>query len=89
MEYVIDLLQIAKFEAKVIYEKSLVPSHVLNEIKADRKIEFLIYQYCEYLNKQGSRPAKLETLLNSLKATLKIEEDISKILVELLKNTKL
>ena len=42
MEYVIDRLKIAKFEAKIIHEKPLVPPHVLNEIKADTKIEFLI-----------------------------------------------
>ncbi|MFB0984478.1 MAG: PIN domain-containing protein, partial [Acinetobacter towneri] len=57
MEYVIELLKIAKFDAKVIHEKPLVSPHVINEVKAEINVDQLVYQYCEYLNKQGSRPA--------------------------------
>ena len=89
MEYVIELLKIAKFDAKVIHEKPLVSPHVINEVKAEINVDQLVYQYCEYLNKQGSRPAKLETLLNSLKAILKVNDEVSKVLVEFLKKHKI
>ena len=89
MEYVIELLKIAKFDAKVIHEKPLVSPHVINEVKAEINVDQLVYQYCEYLNKQSSRPAKLETLLNSLKAILKVNDEVSKVLVEFLKKHKI
>ncbi|WP_257223141.1 MULTISPECIES: PIN domain-containing protein, partial [unclassified Acinetobacter] len=89
MGYVVDLLKIAKFEAKIIHEKPLVSVHVINEVKAEQNVGELIFQYCEYLTKNAARPAKLESLLNSLKAILKVSDDVAKVLVELLKKHKI
>lgn len=89
MEYVVDLLKIARFQANLISKKPLVTPQVVKEAKSEINVESLIYQYCEYLIKQGSRPSKLESLINSLKAILKVEEDVAKVLVGLLKKIKL
>ncbi len=44
MEYVIELLKMAKFDAKVIHEKPLVSPHVINEVKAEINVDQLVDQ---------------------------------------------
>lgn len=83
MEYVADLLKIAKFQAKVISAKPLVNPNIAQQIKAEIDIQKLIFQYCSNLVRSNfSKPAKVETLINSLKANLKVEEKYAQLLVD-------
>ena len=90
MEYVADLLKIAKFQAKVISAKPLVNPNIAQQIKAEIDIQKLIFQYCSNLVRSNfSKPAKVETLINSLKANLKVEEKYAQLLVDELIRIKL
>ena len=90
MHYIVDLLSISGFEAKVIDEKPLVTAHISQEIKASNDISKYIYQYCQNLAKSTfSRPAKTETLINSIKANLRCDEAIARVIVEDLKKLKI
>lgn len=83
MEYVADLLKIAKFQAKVISAKPLVNPNIAQQIKAEIDIQKLIFQYCSNLVRSNfSKPAKVESLINSLKANLKVEEKCAQLLVD-------
>jgi polyhydroxyalkanoate synthesis regulator phasin len=90
MEYVVDLFKIAKFEAKIISEKPLVAPHVAQQIKLEIDIQKFIQEYCLNLNRENfTKPAKVETLINSIRVNLKVEEDIAKLLVDELIKAKI
>lgn len=90
MEYVADLLKIAQFEAKILHEKPLLPLTLIKEIKEEQDIISLVNKYCENLKRNNfSKPAKVDTLVNSLKVNLKIEEEIAKVVIEELKKYKI
>ncbi|WP_257230557.1 PIN domain-containing protein, partial [Acinetobacter sp. YH01022] len=89
MDYIADLLKIAQFDVTIIQEKPLVAPHIVQELKAEFNVDKMVYLYCENLQKQNfSKPAKLESLINSLKANLKVEEEVAKVVVEELKKKK-
>ena len=89
MQYVVDLLKMNKFEAKIIHEKPLVAAHICKEIKAHTDIDRHMYQYCLNLAKATfSQPAKIDTLINSIKANLKCDEAVAKVVIEELKKIK-
>lgn len=87
MEYVVDLLKIAQFEAKIIQDKpealsgaktvnsNTTPIMQKSTPQVKGKDQVLITQYCKYLAKiNQNKPAKRATLLNSLKSVLKIDK---------------
>ena len=89
MEYVVDLLKIAQFEAKIINEKPLVSKQIAKDIKLEIDVKLLVLNYCQNLAKETfSRPAKLDSLINSVKANLKIENDVAKVVIDELKVVK-
>ncbi|MDM1245943.1 hypothetical protein HX005_00795, partial [Acinetobacter sp. R933-2] len=90
MEYVVDLLKNSQFEAKIIHEKPLLAYQTVQQLKTEFNIDQMVVQYCQNLAKNNfSKPAKLESLINSLKANLKVEEEITKVVIEELKKLKI
>ena len=83
MEYVVDLFKVANFEAKIISEKPLIAAHVDQQIKSEINIQKFIEDYCINLNRDNfSKPAKVETLVNSIRVNLKVKEEVAKLIVD-------
>lgn len=90
MEYVVDLLKIAKFHAEVISNKPLLQQNVAQKLKQEVNITAYMVEYCfKITTTKFSKPARVETLLNSLKSNFKIENELCRLIVDELKNLKL
>lgn len=90
MQYIVDLLKMAKFNAQIIQQK-LEPTSQLKRIKVKSKKLVLswhdeqqIQHYCRYLLKiKHNKPSKMNSLKNTIKAVLKLEKehDVDKVLL--------
>ena len=89
MQYIVDLLKMAKFNAQIIQQK-LEPTSQLKRAKVESKKLVLswhdeqqIQHYCRYLLKiKNNKPSKIRRLRNSIQVALKLEEehDVDKVL---------
>lgn len=88
MQYIADLLKMHGFQVQILSEKPLLPTpQVLTQV--DAELDHLLLTYCDYLQRSVNRPAKAETLCNSIKSLLRVQDGQVVMIFEELKKQKI
>jgi hypothetical protein len=87
LDYVVNLLLDQQRSAERIgLKKENLPTSTDTKITNSTTLNYYLQEYCAYLQKHSNRPAKKETLLNSINAKFKVEGvDANKLLEQLAK----
>lgn len=94
MEYIVDLLTLNGFQARVVKQKKVEVAMTEPALSAVNEpvqnLQPFTLKYCENLLKANfSRPAKVDSLLNSIKASLKLEDQEASIVIESMRRSKI